>query len=87
MNSSLISIGQICNDNCTAIFKKQDLKFYKAKDLNIVSEKEIIKGARNKTNGLYDIHSQRTETMPSVITNEASNFIICKDKTKTDLVK
>eukprot|EP00957_Ditylum_brightwellii_P126667 9654784-Ditylum_brightwellii.AAC.1 len=87
MNSSLTSIGHICDDNCTAIFNKQNLKTDKDKDLSIVSGKAIIKGTRNKTDGLWDIHIQHNETIPPVITNEASNFIIRKDKTKPDLAK
>ena len=76
-NSSLISIGQICDDNCTAIFNKQDLKIYKDTDVHIVSGKSIINGTRNDTDGLWDIHIHSNDTQPQII--------IRKDKTKMDL--
>ena len=45
---SLISIGQLCNNDCVALFTKYDIKIYK-------DGKVIIVGEYNDTNGLWDI--------------------------------
>ena len=47
-SGSLISIGQLCNDDCVALFMKYDIKIFK-------DGKVIIVGERNDTNGLWDI--------------------------------
>ena len=47
-NSSLLSIGQLCDDNCLAIFGKHDLEVIK--DNNI-----ILRGKRNFQDGLWDV--------------------------------
>jgi hypothetical protein len=61
-NLSLISIGQICDDNCTAVFNKQNLKIYKDTDIHIVSGKSIINGTQNDIDGLWDIHINNSNT-------------------------
>ena len=48
-NSSLLSIGQLCDDNCTAVFNKRDVKIYKDNDI-------IVKGQRSLHDGLWDIN-------------------------------
>ena len=48
-SSSLISIGQLCDDNCTAIFTKENMRV--VKDDNIVLE-----GERNLNDGLWDVN-------------------------------
>ena len=47
-STSLISIGQLCDDNCTAIFNKDNLKITK-------NNRTILKGYRNRNDGLWDI--------------------------------
>ena len=45
MNESLVSIGQLCDDNCRAIFEKG--KMFVTKE-----SKSILHGDRNYTDGL-----------------------------------
>ena len=47
-NCSLLSIGQLCDDNCWGLFNKKDLLIFKNKKL-------ILKGKRNKFDGLWDV--------------------------------
>ena len=53
-NASLLSIGQLCDDNCIAIFDKQNLHVFK-------NGQCIVKGIRNWTNGLWDINIKKEE--------------------------
>ena len=46
--SYLISMGQLCDDNCVAIFTKFDMKILKDNQI-------IITGLRDRTNGLWNI--------------------------------
>ena len=56
-SASLLSIGQLCNDDCTAIFTKQNMKVIK-------NEKVILHGTRNLSDGLWDVplHTPFTST-------------------------
>ena len=47
-SSSLISLGQLCDDNCTVILTKQQLLILKKGNI-------ILTGLRNATDGLWDI--------------------------------
>ena len=47
-SASLISIGQLCDDGCTAVLDKKDLTVVK-------KETVILRGKRNKLDGLWDI--------------------------------
>ena len=47
-SDSLISLGQLCDDECVAIFDKNEIDILKGKTT-------ILKGHRNKTYGLWDI--------------------------------
>ena len=47
-SSSLISLGQLCDDNCNVHLDKKELKVYKEKEL-------VMKGYRNPVDGLWDI--------------------------------
>ena len=44
-SSSLLSIGKLCDDDCTAIFTKKDMKLVKNKNI-------ILEGKRNESDGL-----------------------------------
>ena len=44
-NESLLSIGQLCDDNCSALFTKSDLLVFK-------NNKLILRGHRNFSDGL-----------------------------------
>ena len=57
-NSSLISIGQLCDDDCVAVLQKRKINIYKNK-------KCIINGKRNFEDGLWDVELpvKLTQTM------------------------
>ena len=82
-NSSLLSIGKLCDDNCIAMFTKTNLFVFKNNLL-------LLQGFRNKYDGLWDILFPKiaSNTENTVKTkNHSINYIIQADKTKTELAK
>ena len=69
-NSSLLSIGQLCDDDCFALFSKKYLTIFKDNEL-------ILFGHRNTTNGLWDV--------PMIPKYESMNAIINRNQTKQQL--
>ena len=81
-NSSLISIGQLCNDDCVAILDKRRLQVFK-------NNKCILMGPRNKTDSLWDIVLPLPTTSVTPVearANQQINAIIRKNTSKTQLV-
>ena len=60
-SASLLSMGQLCDNDCTAIFTKNDLKIFK-------NEKLVIKGVCNNKDGLWDVRTLRSKLceLPSI---------------------
>ena len=56
-SSSLLSIGQLCDDNCIAIFHKDILQVIK-------DNKVILEGLRNRNDGLWDVPLKPTTSTP-----------------------
>ena len=56
-SSSLISLGQICDDKCSVVMDSKQLFAIKTKDLKIDMDTNniLMQGYRNPTDGLYDI--------------------------------
>ena len=93
-NESLLSIGQLCDDGCLAIFSERHLHVLKNK-------KVIIEGDRNLKDGLWDVNLSSTtstttdEQLPQKlrpIDNKskytcAINYLVQKDKTKLELAQ
>lgn len=54
---SLISLGQVCNDNCTIVLNSDSLYAAKTKDIaiNVDKKRKMMKWTQNYTDGLYDI--------------------------------
>ena len=82
-NASLISLGQLCDDDCTVHLDKNKLLVFKNK-------KKIIQGTRNHTDGLWDVHfptKQLTEhyAKRAIKGSKHLNLIIHRDKTKQEL--
>ena len=84
-NASLISLGQLCDDDCTVFLDKRKLLVYK-------NNKKIIHGSRNYSDGLWDVHfptKEITKYYASQALNENDkkqlNVIIHKDKTQQEL--
>ena len=73
-NESLISIGQLCDDNCIVIFTKDN--FFVTK-----MGKCLFQGSRNKEDGLWD-WNQHIKNKGNKI-----NYIISKNKNKLDLAR
>ena len=69
-SSSLISLGQICDDNCTIILNKKNLVAIKSKNINTTYRKKdiLLQGERNLQDGLWDIPIQKRKL-------DTNNFI------------
>ena len=77
-NASLLSIGQLCDDNCVAFFHKDFVKIFK-------HNKVLLQGIRNRNDGLWDLH-MTTKSMPGIpIKRHNLNVIIQRNKTKFQL--
>ena len=74
-SSSLLSIGQLCDDNCIALFHKDILQIIK-------NNKVILEGLRNRTDGLWDV--PLPVLSPPM---ESANAIIRKNKSKRQLAE
>ena len=84
---SLVSIGQLCDDNCVAILDKKEMNVYKNKQL-------IVKGHQNPSDGLWDIplHPSCPVAACPPISSPApfqpvSNAIFHRNKTHTELAQ
>ena len=74
-NTSLLSLGQLCDDDCTIALSKSDMKVYKNNNL-------ILKGIRNITDGLWDVQITPRKLPPMT---EEVNVMIRLDGAKMDL--
>jgi len=63
-SSSLISLGQLCDDDCTVILNKKKL-------LAVKNDKIILEGHRNYLDGLWDIPIQKTRLQQDNYINPA----------------
>ena len=77
-NESLLSVGQLCNDNCEVKFDKNTVTVLK-------NEKVILKGKRNIRDNLYDINLLQNQVTKPV--QNKINYIIRRDKTSSDLAQ
>jgi len=78
-SASLLSIGQLCDNDCTALFTKHDLKILN-KHNNL-----ILTGHRNLSDGLWDI--DLTSNYTPCPTTTSLNIIMRFDKTKKELAQ
>ena len=81
-NSSLLSIGQLCDDGCTAALDKRFLRIFK-------NDICIIAGRRNRRDGLWDVSIPVSDN-PDEITKISSctvNAIIRKDTSTKELAE
>jgi hypothetical protein len=87
-NASLISIGQLCDDDCIAVLDKQKLQVFK-------DAKCVLEGTRNTADGLWDIAIPLPVSMTTTaqsanwdqVPQHQLNAIIRKDLSKTELVQ
>jgi hypothetical protein len=73
-NASLLSVGQLCDDDCTAIFDKCAMRIVK-------NGMTIIQGKRNLVDGLWDI----TLPLTPLATVAVANAIIKKSTSHKEL--
>ena len=73
-NVSLISVGQLCDDNCLVLFTK-------AKFFIIKNKKLIHDGWRNQTDGLWNFKINSQPTQYNI------NYTIIRDKRKQELAQ
>ena len=81
-NESLISVGQLCDDGCDIVFNKTAVKIIK-------NNKVILEGSRSEKDKLYDIQlpTKHHNNENTTEVNNEINYIIQKDKSKTDLAR
>ena len=72
-NESLLSIGQLCDEGCVAVFDNKKLHFFKNGEM-------ILSDFRNLNDGLWDVPFKNHEI-------HAINYIISKDKNKSELAQ
>ena len=81
-SASLISFGQLCDDDCQVLLDKHECRVTK-------NQKLIMQGWRNKNDGLWDIPignlPLHRKDHPPI--QQRINIIIRKDKTKLDLIR
>ena len=77
-NALLVSIGQLCDQDCIAVFDKQKLHIFRHGEL-------VLDGVRNHVDGLWDIVFNPTLKNPPVI--QHANVIVRADQTKTNLAE
>ena len=73
-SASLISVGALCDDNCTVHFDKKEVRVIKNTEL-------VMQGIRNPTDGLWELPFAKIPNAK----NEKLNVIIRLDKNKADL--
>ena len=78
-SANLISIGQLCDDNCTVTFTKHNVNVTK-------NQQSIITGQRNHENGMWVIPLQSFQSNHSN-KQHLSNGIIKYDTTKHDIIQ
>ena len=80
---SLLSIGQLCDSNCSAIFTKKDVIVFNS------DKTLILNGTRNVFNGLWDvtIEISHPEPPPTATMNQHENSVLHLDKTKSELAR
>ena len=84
LQSSLVSLGQLCDDGCTVLLDKENL-------LALKNEEILLRGQRSTSGyGLWDIPITKTHLQPPVqpkLPQQTMNVIIRKNKAKQDLVR
>ena len=88
-NSSLLSLGQLCDDGCIVHLTKTTIHVFKNDIL-------VLSGIRNSRDGLWDVPLPQTPSQPfpthdvssvSPVPNHSCNVIIRKHTTKRDLAQ
>ena len=75
-SASLLSLGQLCDDNCDVHLNKYNINIFK-------NNKKILQGHRNFSDGLWDVPIP----IPMVPKDQYISIIIPKNTTKKELVQ
>lgn len=81
LTTSLLSVGQLCDDNCRVCFEKRKMEVTK-------NGHHILEGNRNPTDGLWDVDiNQLAHKSASLATTTQPNLnvILRNDKSKAEL--
>jgi hypothetical protein len=78
-SASLLSVGQLCDSDCTAVFTKTDLQIF---DTN---KQVIIRGTRNFQDGLWDVHLQQPS--PSRVEHTVNAILKIDKRSQSDLAQ
>ena len=79
-SGSLISIGQLCDDDCIAIFSKYDVQ--------IIKDGQVLIKGRQTDNGLWNIPlSETPESITTERTKQMANGVIEVNSTKGELTQ
>jgi len=67
-SSTLISLGQICDDNCSVLLNKNKLYAVKDDDItyNFDRNNFILEGSRNPNDGLWDIPLHKRKILTNI---------------------
>ena len=82
-SKSLLSICQVCDDRCIALFDDKMLKIYRNDKVikeflsTVKSDNLVLEGNRNSRDGLYDVPFPKLHL----------NYIVQKDKNKLELAQ
>ncbi|GFH47516.1 hypothetical protein CTEN210_03991 [Chaetoceros tenuissimus] len=68
-------MGQLCDDDCTAVFTKNDLQIFK-------NGKLLIKGLRNRKDGLWDVPFDQSKLLQN---QPSANVLIDLQQSKKEL--
>ena len=71
-NESLLSIGQLCDQGCIAMFTKNNLQIFQ-------NNKKILHGRRNSTDGLWDVPLQHKK--------QTINYVLQQNKPQFELAQ
>jgi hypothetical protein len=78
-SASLLSVGQLCDSDCTAVFTKTDLKIF---DNN---KQIIIRGERNFQDGLWDVKLKKTQ--PLQVEHTVNAILKIDKRSQSDLAQ
>ena len=80
-SASLLSIGQLCDSNCSAFFTKKDVAIFN------LDKTPVLNGTRNTSDGLWHvtIETSQTETSPTATINQSANSVLRLYKIKSEL--
>ena len=83
----LLSIGKVCDTNCTAVFRKDDMLIANDNDINIqLLDKPLVTGPRDRNRtGLWKIPIPKSECASAPIWTKEMALSAYNQKTEEDL--